>query len=63
MELTADVIKRRSGHYDVSLVALLDVSRMRIRYLAQLESCLNLLELNLAHNEVFGLALRCGKLR
>ncbi|KAE9347999.1 hypothetical protein PF008_g7558 [Phytophthora fragariae] len=52
MELTADVIKRRSGHYDVSLVALLDVSRMRIRYLAQLEFCLNLLELNLAHNEL-----------
>ncbi|KAG6612884.1 leucine-rich repeat-containing protein 61 [Phytophthora cinnamomi] len=52
MELTAGVIKRRSGHYDVSLVALLDVSRMRIRYLSQLESCSNLLELNLAHNEL-----------
>ncbi|KAG1706733.1 hypothetical protein DVH05_027586 [Phytophthora capsici] len=52
MELTADIIKRRSGHYDVSLVALLDVSRMRIHRLAQLEACLNLLELNLAHNEL-----------
>ncbi|KAH7467399.1 Leucine-rich repeat-containing protein 61 [Phytophthora ramorum] len=52
MELTADIIKRRSGHYDLSLVALLDVSQMRIRRLGQLESCLNLLELNLAHNEL-----------
>ncbi|ETL97803.1 hypothetical protein F442_05350 [Phytophthora nicotianae P10297] len=52
MELTADIIKRRSGHYDVSLVALLDVSEMKIRRIAQLESCVNLLELNLAHNEL-----------
>ncbi|POM81014.1 Nucleotide binding protein [Phytophthora palmivora] len=52
MELTVDVIKRRSGHYDVTLVALLDVSRMKIRRLVHLESCLNLLELNLTHNEL-----------
>ncbi|KAG6960460.1 hypothetical protein JG687_00008225 [Phytophthora cactorum] len=52
MELTADIVKRRSGHYDVSLVALLDVSGMKIRRIAQLESCVNLLELNLAHNEL-----------
>ncbi|KAG6963571.1 hypothetical protein JG688_00008091 [Phytophthora aleatoria] len=52
MELTVDIIKRRSGHYDVSLVALLDVSGMKIRRIAQLESCVNLLELNLAHNEL-----------
>ncbi|KAG7377356.1 hypothetical protein PHYPSEUDO_011768 [Phytophthora pseudosyringae] len=52
MELAADLIKRRSGHYDVSLVALLDVSGMKIRRLTQLESCVNLLELNLAHNEL-----------
>jgi hypothetical protein len=52
MELTTDTIKRRSGHYDTSLVALLDVSRMKMRRLAQLESCVNLLELNVAHNEV-----------
>ncbi|KAL3672537.1 hypothetical protein V7S43_001834 [Phytophthora oleae] len=52
MELSADIIKRRSGHYDVSLVALLDVSRMKIQRLGQLETCLNLLELNVAHNEL-----------
>lgn len=52
MELTADTIKRRSGHYDVGLVALLDISKMRIRRLANLEACTNLLELNLAHNEL-----------
>ncbi|KAG3113752.1 hypothetical protein PI124_g2732 [Phytophthora idaei] len=52
MELTVDIIKRRSGHYDVSLVALLDVSGMKIRRITQLESCVNLLELNFAHNEL-----------
>ncbi|KAK1940112.1 Geranylgeranyl transferase type-2 subunit alpha [Phytophthora citrophthora] len=69
MELTADIIKRRSGHYDVSLVALLDVSRMKIHRLAQLEACLNLLELNVTHNELRSLdglpalpLLRCLKL-
>ncbi|KAI9983790.1 hypothetical protein PInf_007865 [Phytophthora infestans] len=51
MELTPEIIKRRSGHYDVSLVALLDVSGMKLRRIASLESCVNLLELNLAHNE------------
>ncbi|KAF4143380.1 Leucine-rich repeat [Phytophthora infestans] len=52
MELTPEIIKRRSGHYDVSLVALLDVSGMKLRRIASLESCVNLLELNLAHNEL-----------
>ncbi|CEG44869.1 Protein phosphatase 1, regulatory subunit, and related proteins [Plasmopara halstedii] len=52
MDLSVDLIKRRSGHYDLELVTLLDVSRMNICRLIHLEHCVNLMELNLNHNDL-----------
>ncbi|TYZ58393.1 hypothetical protein PybrP1_009654 [[Pythium] brassicae (nom. inval.)] len=50
MELSEDLIKRRSKHFDLACVTLLDLSGAEIGRLAHLDKCTNLVEINLQHN-------------
>ncbi|GAB9463001.1 hypothetical protein Gpo141_00000477 [Globisporangium polare] len=52
MELSEDLIKRRSKHFDLSCITLLDLSDAGIERLAHLDKCTNAVEINLRTNQL-----------
>ncbi|RQM16937.1 hypothetical protein B5M09_007276 [Aphanomyces astaci] len=56
MEITEDLLKRRSKHFDIACIQRLNLAGCDIRTVALLEGCTSLVELNLAKNHVRCLA-------
>ncbi|GLE00057.1 hypothetical protein PINS_up008784 [Pythium insidiosum] len=56
MELTEDLIKRRSKHFDLSCITHLDLSSAGLRRLAHLDGCKSLLHLDLTGNQLSDLS-------
>ncbi|CAK4251433.1 unnamed protein product [Aphanomyces euteiches] len=52
MEITDELIKRRSKHFDVACIQRLNLSSANIAKLALLDTCTSLVELNLSKNHI-----------
>ncbi|ETV83455.1 hypothetical protein H257_04179 [Aphanomyces astaci] len=55
MEITEDLLKRRSKHFDIACIQRLNLAGCDIRTVALLEGCTSLVELNLAKNHLLSL--------
>jgi hypothetical protein len=52
MEITEEMLKRRSKHFDIACIQRLNLSGCDISTVALLEECTSLVELNLSKNHV-----------
>ncbi|OQR97858.1 hypothetical protein ACHHYP_09861 [Achlya hypogyna] len=52
MELTEELIKRRSQHFDLACVQRLNLAKAGVAKVAALAECTALVELNLSHNKI-----------
>ncbi|EQC37297.1 hypothetical protein SDRG_05519 [Saprolegnia diclina VS20] len=55
MEITEDLIKRRSNHFDVACVQRLNLAKAGLNKIGNLAGCSALIELNLSHNQLSSL--------